>query len=386
MAEPLDIYYEIRVTLEGEKPQSDEKKRLREIRAERYAMQAVARHLMPSERVSICLRNRRSKDVDIEVWKHLMTHKAFYAGLMVCGSVWMCPVCAAKISERRRNELREAFDRHLAAGGYCSMLTLTFRHTKKDKLKPMLERLTKALRRFRTGKRYAKIRDKLGLIGSIRAFEITYGKNGFHPHVHLLLFHEKEVEGADREILRHEMFDLWETACKANDLDTILRCISLQDAKEASTYITKWGEEKPHRWGIDREMTKAHIKKGREEGLTPFDFLRIILDTGDAEYVELFQEYADAMKGIRQLLWSPGLKKKYLIEEKTDEQLSEEKTEMADLLGIIPYYQWQKILKSDKRVEFLELCEQEDFDRALQTVLKEKNVSSVSEGNQIKDM
>ena len=71
----------------------------RAIRFERYAMQSVAKDLLPNERVKICLRHVAGDNV--EVRKHLKTEKAFYSGLMVCGSVWMCPVCASKISERR---------------------------------------------------------------------------------------------------------------------------------------------------------------------------------------------------------------------------------------------------------------------------------------------
>ncbi len=34
----------------------------------------------------------------------------------------------------------------------------------------------------------------------------------------------------------------------------------------ADKYVSKWG--------LEQEMTKGHIKKGREGGLTPFDLLK----------------------------------------------------------------------------------------------------------------
>lgn len=45
---------------------------------------------------------------DIDLCKGHTHGKAFYQGLMACGGVWTCPVCAAKVSERRRQELKEA--------------------------------------------------------------------------------------------------------------------------------------------------------------------------------------------------------------------------------------------------------------------------------------
>ncbi|WP_205414590.1 hypothetical protein, partial [Klebsiella pneumoniae] len=57
------------------------------------------------------------------------------------------------------------------------------------------------------------------------------------------------------------------------------------------------------RWGTDSEMTKANIKKGREGNLTPFDFLRKVIEDGDLEYEDKFKEYAKAVKGKQQLVW-----------------------------------------------------------------------------------
>ena len=91
----------------------------REARSERYIMQSIAKKAVPEERVSTCLRTRIRKKgndhfEDIKVWKHTQTNKAFYSGLNVCASVWTCPVCAAKITERRKLELEQAFKQHQA--------------------------------------------------------------------------------------------------------------------------------------------------------------------------------------------------------------------------------------------------------------------------------
>lgn len=341
---------------------------LRKARAERYILQSIAKEAIPKERVSICSRRRINKDVDIEVWKHLATQKAFYAGLMVCGSVWTCPVCAAKISERRRSELKQAIQIHRESKGRVAMLTLTFSHQRTDRLFDTLDRFLKALRRFRSGKAYTKVVEPLGLIGSIRSFEITYGQNGFHPHVHILMFYNNPVI---MPLIEMQLFRLWENACAAFGLTTRDKYgLTIQDGGQADDYVTKWG--------IDQEMTKSHVKKGREDGLTPFDFLRKYMETEEHFYLHLFAEYATALKGKSQLFWSRGLKDKFLIEEKSDEDLATEKTEMADLLGTLKYYQWLSIMHSEKRARFLELCEENEFERALELIKIPENIKEIA--------
>lgn len=328
--------------------------KLRLARSERYACQSVARKALPEERVSRCLRQVISGSV--EVWKHLETKKAFFNGLVICGSVWVCPVCAAKISERRRQELKKAYDTHIAEGGKVALLTLTFSHFKKDRLKETLLKFGQASQKFWRGCSMDSIKDKLGLIGKIRTFEVTYGSNGFHPHTHTAIFYQNDIELKNIE---SEMFHLWHKACVKYGLSaSVKHGLKLEDGEKADAYLAKHGT-----WGLDQELTKSHIKKAKKDSLSPFDFLRKFLEDeiGDWKYITLYQEYAEALKGKRQLLWSPGLKKRFLIEEKSDEEIATEKIDTADLLGLLNYDEWKIILRNNSRSEFLDLVEKMDF-------------------------
>ncbi|WP_044439426.1 protein rep [Bacillus mycoides] len=82
----------------------------------------------------------------------------------------------------------------LSEGGYIALLTLTFGHNKADRLKETLEKFGNATRKLMSGRAYNNIRDELDLIGRIQVFEVTYSKNGFHPHVHIALFYMNDVE------------------------------------------------------------------------------------------------------------------------------------------------------------------------------------------------
>lgn len=328
-------------------------------RAERYALQSAARRLMPKERVSRCLRFP-VPNFEIEVWRNRKSAKSFYGGLAVCGSVWMCPVCASKVSERRRKELNAAVTQHTECGGKVAMLTLTVRHTYEDDLNTLLVRLAKAMRRFQTGKRAQNIRQSIGLIGTVRAFELTHGQNGWHPHFHILLFYENSY---DLNILLGQYMALWKVACTAHGLDTTPWGISLQNAQDAAYYASKWG--------VDSEMTKSHAKRGGgEKGRTPFDILRDYLaDPSDRDRL-LFTTYANEFKGKRQLVWSNGLKARFNLQDLTDEEIAKKKEEPADILGIVPWEIWrQAAIKKDLRETLLGLTEDMPFELALEAIM-----------------
>lgn len=273
--------------------------------------------------------------------------------------LWQCPVCAAKISERRKKELRCAVDVHLGTGK-LAMITLTFSHQKNDRLKETMAKFSKAVDRFRSGKRYARIMKKIGLLGTIRSFEITYGENGWHPHIHILVFYSNEIDLDEGE---DELMDLWAIGLSSTGLSANRKYgLTLQDASKAADYVSKWG--------IEHEMTKSHSKKGKKGGMTPFDFLRQYLATGDESMLDKFR--AEAVKKRRQLIWSKGLKQMFLLEEKTDEQLANEKTEEAELIGTIEDEVWKWIVRVEKRGQFLCLVEKHgDIELAFDILLKD---------------
>ena len=103
-------------------------------RVERFALQSVARDILPDSRTAKCLRIR-AHDSDVQVWKSKKHKTASYGGLQTCGSVWVCPVCGAKVVERRRGEIQQAMAQHRACGGEVHLLTLTAPHTRFDVLK-----------------------------------------------------------------------------------------------------------------------------------------------------------------------------------------------------------------------------------------------------------
>lgn len=339
-------------------------------RLERWAMQSAAREILPSERVSSCLRtiskfkqptpstlqNFLSADYfqNVEI---LRTKDRFhYGNLTTCGSVWHCPICAAKISELRRAELTKAVENCKSNGGQVHLLTLTVPHYSHQKVKTVLRGLTDALRRLTNSRGWKSLSERIGLFGRIRSLEVTYGENGWHPHFHLLLFTHRPFNIA---YLQAELLDLWKVACVRSSLpEPNQHGVKLDDGKLAAQYVGKWG--------IEHEMTYGHIKKSRE-GYSPFDLLRVqiggalsdrCLDDKPEKAAELFREYAKAFKGKRQLVWSKDLRNMLLsdLPELTDEEAADSVDADAEFFALVPLTIWKIVLKKNLRGVVLEKC------------------------------
>lgn len=324
-------------------------------RVERYALQAVARDILPKSRTALCLRTRIKGADGVGVWKCEHAGTAHYSGLIVCGSVWTCPVCGAKISEKRRGELNAAIEQHKSRGGDVLLLTLTTPHARGDDLAQLLARQAKALASFTAQRAVKGILAEMGELGRVRAFEVTHGRkghdNGWHPHYHFLQFVKGGADAAQLMDWKTRLYLEWSKACQRAGLGvpSFKHGIDLRDGSYAQKYVSKWG--------LDSEMTKGHIKKAKAGGETPFDLLRAVLaDPKDRQAAALFAEFAQVFKGKRQLSWSNGLKAMFDLEEKTDEELAEERSEEAQLLGMITVEQWRDVLRVEGRALVLELA------------------------------
>ncbi len=324
------------------------------LRVKRFLLQDEACRLLPAERVNNCLKNRISKEKGVVVKYNKVTKTASYSNLQTCGSVWNCPVCAAKISEQRRSELKKGIAQHRKNGGYVYLLTLTNSHHFGDNLEQLMAGQKKALKYLWSDRKTKEHFAELGKVGHITANEVTHGKNGWHPHMHILLFFDAAV---DIKALQKFIAEYWQHCCKKAKLKepSLEHGCDITDGKFADRYVSKWG--------LEEEMTKGHIKKGREGGNTPFDLLRLS-EAGCERSGRLFQQYAAAYKGKRQLSWSSGLKKLLLVEEVTDKEAAESEDEDSIEEQELALEIWRLILIYKKRGEVLKAIELDRLDNA----------------------
>ncbi|MEI8120272.1 MAG: protein rep [Actinomycetes bacterium] len=320
-----------------------------ETRAERWYLKSFVNRWLPGSRTAKCMR-WRVPGCDVQVFNSVEHERAFYAGLQVCASVWQCPVCWAKISERRRAELVGIVESAKALGMSVYMFTVTIPHGMGDDVKTLLASMNDAWRATTSNRAGKEFRASLGLVGTVRTLEATYGENGFHPHFHVLFF----TQGSqDPDSMKARFLPIWQKACVKHGLGVPSEAhgVTVQDGSYAAAYVSKWG--------IESEMTKGHLKTGREGSMSPMDLLRAGV-AGDDRLKRLWLVYAAAFKGMRQLVYSPGLKALLMpsVGDLTDEELAAQQDDpSAAYFATIPPEAWTAIYRTGNESALLTIVE-----------------------------
>lgn len=326
-------------------------------RIHEFLLQDQSAKLLPLERVCNCLKKRIDKQKQREVKYNESRKKAHWSNVQRCGSVWTCPVCAKQITEKRRDELKRGLEtwKNVHSGGVL-LLTLTFSHSANESLKSLLQRQKHAYKRFYENTRVVNLMKSIFVEHKIKGLEVTYGKNGWHPHHHVLLLTKYQVHGF--EAYRDELTRIWIQCCVKSGLNapSMEHGLDIRDGTYAEQYVSKWG--------LEHELTKGHVKKGRNGGYTPFDLLQYsMLDAtmNERTAASLWQEFAISTKGARQLVWSRGLKSLLGIEDKSDQELAEETEQDAISLRTVDDYIFSLLCHYQARHTFLQ-CIERDYE------------------------
>ena len=250
---------------------------------DRFKLLNKVRKILKGERTQHCFFNRVDRNDGVGVMFNKSRNKANYSNIMRCANAWGCPVCAAIISEHRKNEVKEAMDWWQGQGGSVLLLTLTVPHYSHTDIKQLKQDLKKAYSKFFKGVRASQnMFSKWMIEHYISCFEITHGDNGFHPHYHVLLFIPYSIGVGSLSLMQADMFKVWEHCCLKAGLGAPSQKhgLHLQAGNEAGNYVSKWG--------LEHEMTKGHVKKAKKDSRTPFDILRNFDETGDEKEANLF--------------------------------------------------------------------------------------------------
>lgn len=380
--------------------EADELARVR--RLQRWAMLSAVRDLLPGERVCDCCRRPAVRPGEqlpaaVEIRRSAETRDARFHQLAVCGDVWRCPVCAPYIAAERSKELRRVGQEHMAADRAALLVTLTFRHHAGDDLVDLLGRFAAAREDLYRHRAFRALLASVGYMGDVRTLEVTHGSNGWHPHTHDLLFIERPLalEGEEVErlveiggealsvrvrqpsplvVFGQEYFKLWRRIARKHSLEVVRDAFRVQATMSTATEedwdaLTGYMQDRLEidftgGWDAAREMTGAATKLGRKGGRTPFQLLADFALDGDAQAGRLFQQYALAFKGRRQLSWSSSLKKLYPAVEpkKSDVQAAEYIPAEYVAWARISWPEWKAVLRAGGRVrgELLDLAARDD--------------------------
>lgn len=181
--------------------------------------------------------------------------EASLSGHFLCGCNWTCESCARKTVARNRSWLRGALFPALRENGLTgSLVTLTLSHTYDIPWEVPVASLKKAFGLM--DRRMAKVYRKAGSVGKFKTFEVTVGRNGLHPHFHILLTHRHD---ADIEALKESMQNAWFAAVDEVGAYCTSRGFDFREDR-LDTYVAKL--ESAH------ELASQSTKRGRKHGRT----------------------------------------------------------------------------------------------------------------------
>lgn len=316
--------------------------------SQRFQLLSSARKLLPKERTANCFYARVSIENPVDVLLNKTKNKANYGNLQRCASAWACPVCASILSQSRQNDVKKAIDWVKSQGLFVLLMTTTSPHHSGTDLRKLNLGQRKAMSLFMGGTRETRrLFALVGKVHHISAREVTFGQNGAHPHTHVLLVTKVHVNNPKDSIFRHQLAAEWAACCEKAGIPVpdMKHGLDLQDGSYADAYINKWG--------LEHEMTKGHIKRGKNGSMTPFDLLRDYDENNNEESGRLFQQYALTFKGSRQLNWSRDLKKLSGCTEKTDQQIVDETEKMSEKMMELDIELWHAVRSQNKRGELL---------------------------------
>lgn len=266
---------------------------------------------------------------------------AHFAGLAVCGLVWVCPVCGPKIRQGRAEEIGAALRSAIDQGMGVEFLTLTFRHHAGQALAQLLDADRRAWDSTRKSRPLRELLDRLGFVGLVQAHEVTHGVNGWHPHRHISLVFARSLTDNERVELEDLIWRVWDGRLRRQGLSslrgpgTVLkRCTA---AEGLGWYLTKVDGKNP----LGLEMARGDLKTGRLGGRTPQELLTDALD-GDPQSVGLWKEYEQATAGRKLMTWTPGLRKQLLAQavDVDDQELAEAEVG-GEVLAVLELSAWR---------------------------------------------
>ena len=182
--------------------------------------------------------------------------------------------------------------------GGVYLATFTVAHAMGDDLRTLAQGVTNAFKKLFSGRAGSDFRSTVGGgLHAVRSLEVTHGKNGWHPHIHVLFATERVMN--EEEILRAAswLYERWadivvhelgEKHAPLPDVGTDFRVAHKAD------YLAKLG----------LEISDPGVKQGKNGGRTPLQILQDWVDVGEDRDKWLYQTYAQGMKGRRFLTWS----------------------------------------------------------------------------------
>jgi hypothetical protein len=256
---------------------------------------------------------------------------AHFAHVMLCGRVWPCPVCGPKIRNQRAADLDAACASWIEAHGVGSvmLLTLTMPHDFGEPIKALIGRIAEAFTALFSARAWKDDKQEFRLAHWVKAHDITHGVNGWHPHLHVVLFAEEPLTPGQLAALEQRLYARWVrvTTNRGSRPPSRRHGIQLEQARgreDTARYVCQvvtGDADRPV--PVAMEVTRGDLKTSSHLGhRTPWQVLADFAETGDCRDLALWHEFEEATTGVQAIRWSNGLRAAVgLGAEETDEEV-----------------------------------------------------------------
>lgn len=238
-------------------------------------------------------------------------NKGRFVGLNHCNNPWICPVCTARVMSKRRTQIQIAIETLIEKNYKGMMFTFTIPHNQWYSCEDTFEILKNSMRKFQKhsgnqinakkfcSNAWTRMYRDLNFCHYVRMAEVTFGKNGWHPHYHAIYWTKKPLNDALK--FESEINQFWLKIVKQETKKQFYKTKSFKYSKQeidgrvdeifdrlsedTSFYISKdkSGEivqamtsDYIAAWGTDSELTKQECKQAAEGHYNQFDLLAII--------------------------------------------------------------------------------------------------------------
>jgi hypothetical protein len=320
-----------------------------ERREDRYRLRERLGRLTTNKRVASCGQHRISNEINptIRVQQDAKGKTAHYTGVQLCGGIHLCPVCSPRIRQERATEIDQAAATWIAqhCTGAVMLLTLTLPHDHGERLADVLGTVRESFGALVSGRAWQTTKLDYGVQFYIASHDSTVGRNGWHPHLHILLFGRYALDDEDLAALERAIWKRWSDAVtkrghrrpsrkhgvqleRARNRTDVARyvcqVVAGDDVDDARTVpvaleMARGDLKTSHHagqrtvWQLLRDLTE---RRAREGEWTP------AMDAADERDLALWLEWEKATKGVRAIRWSRGLRVAVgLDEEKSDEEI-----------------------------------------------------------------
>jgi hypothetical protein len=178
-----------------------------------------------------------------------------------------------------------------------------------------------------------------------RCTEVTWGVNGFHPHLHVAIVLRYPLSREQVQELRRIMFEPWcrsvrRAGFRSPSWKQGVHCINVRsgagDAAALADYVTKIE-------GLSHELTRLDRKSAGKSSFSPFQILEmasrgIHLAVGGVlwDLAGVWHQYEVGTKGRRALTYSQTWRERVSdVAEPTDEALSGPEGDIGEWVGML---------------------------------------------------